>query len=349
MVRFFAALYVLLFHYGFRAHVAEIEGPYFDDATGFFQYGYLGVDLFFIVSGFVILMSAQKSNVVDFAISRVSRLYPAYWVCVLLTVFVIIAYGNELFAITWPQVMANMTMLNGFMRIPHVDGVYWSLLVELKFYFLMGSLLFIRKMKYVELLALGLLSISVLQLAWPYANAPRVVQLLYALTFPDWNSYFVAGMFMFIIWQNRKISWHMVFIPVCLGLSLIYSLGRGVVLSEHYDTEFLQWPIVVMVTLSYLVMLLIALNKLEFINKRSFLKLGVLTYPLYLIHQNIGYIAMDMFGGIINKWILLAILTIIMSLLAYVISKYIEKPFGLYLRNTLKSHKLLNRLKAKIA
>lgn len=55
------------------------------------QYGFLGVQLFFIISGFVICMSAWGRSVGDFFVSRVVRLYPAYWFAVLVTAAVLVA------------------------------------------------------------------------------------------------------------------------------------------------------------------------------------------------------------------------------------------------------------------
>lgn len=54
-------------------------------------YGAMGVQLFFIISGFVILMSAHGRPVGQFAASRISRLFPAYWTAVLLTAFLLLA------------------------------------------------------------------------------------------------------------------------------------------------------------------------------------------------------------------------------------------------------------------
>jgi peptidoglycan/LPS O-acetylase OafA/YrhL len=61
LLRFVAALYVVFYHYGFRGFAKDdMSVVQYQPLEGFSKYGYLGVDLFFIISGFVILMTAKK-------------------------------------------------------------------------------------------------------------------------------------------------------------------------------------------------------------------------------------------------------------------------------------------------
>ncbi|WP_350286175.1 acyltransferase [uncultured Croceitalea sp.] len=347
LFRFFAAVYVLFFHYGFRAHVTEINGPDYGFLSPFFQYGYLGVDLFFIISGFVILMSAQNTNLVGFIISRISRLYPAYWVGIILTTITIVLFGTDLFSIGWKQFLINLTMFQSFVGVPHIDGVYWSLAIELKFYFLIALLLFFKKIKHIKVLGILLLSISLCSLIVPYASTPIYLKLLYFVTFPKWSPYFVAGMFMFLLNKDKENKWNYIFVLISFLLSLQHSLLRGEELELKYGAAFNDWAIIVIVAFSYLAMFLVAFGKLKTINKKGYLRLGVLTYPLYLIHQNIGYIAMNYFSSM-NKWVLLLLLTIITILISYLISKYIETPLGKSLRKCLKESTTLTRFSNKL-
>src|SRR4051812_19156660 len=84
-LRFLAALAVMFFHYTAAEKLlwgnpSRLEFPTMNLLT---RYGYLGVQLFFVISGFVILMTAYGRNVEEFVASRFSRLFPAYWVAVL--------------------------------------------------------------------------------------------------------------------------------------------------------------------------------------------------------------------------------------------------------------------------
>src|SRR5262249_31791003 len=53
--------------------------------TQIFAFGSMGVPLFFMISGFVILMTAQNRSGIEFINSRVARLYPSFWIAVLLS------------------------------------------------------------------------------------------------------------------------------------------------------------------------------------------------------------------------------------------------------------------------
>ncbi|MCU0650139.1 MAG: hypothetical protein MUF00_19285, partial [Gemmatimonadaceae bacterium] len=75
------------------------------------KYGYLGVELFFMISGFVILMTAANGSVRDFVISRAVRLYPAFWVCCTATFLVTMFIGEPRYSASLEQYIVNMTML----------------------------------------------------------------------------------------------------------------------------------------------------------------------------------------------------------------------------------------------
>lgn len=72
-----AALAVVLFHYTTR--FTDLFQPGVPPAVSF-PGGHYGVNLFFIISGFVIFMTLEKTaRPLDFVVSRFSRLFPAYW------------------------------------------------------------------------------------------------------------------------------------------------------------------------------------------------------------------------------------------------------------------------------
>lgn len=80
LLRITAALAVVIYHYTFSGcagHLIPVSFPALRTVT---RYGYLGVDMFFTISGFVVLLSAWGRRPLDFVISRITRLYPAYCV-----------------------------------------------------------------------------------------------------------------------------------------------------------------------------------------------------------------------------------------------------------------------------
>jgi len=349
LLRFIAALYVLFFHYCFRGYLKDgLSTIQFTSLEGFSKYGYLGVDLFFIISGFVILMSAQNSDIIKFMISRFSRLYPAYWVCLLLTATVMLFFGPALQKLSVSDILLNLTMFHGFFGIPHVDGVYWSLIVELKFYIIIGIILLFQGIKHIKLFALLLLGIAIMQLFFPFEDVSSPIKLLYFITFPNWSSYFIAGIFFFLLYKEGFKWYYLIAIFACYFTSLLYAFQHANNLALQFNREFNHVIVALFITIFYLVSYFISLDKLNIINKKYFLTLGVITYPLYLIHQNIGYVIITTFAPYLNKWVLLSLLIVFMLLLSLLIHKIIEKPLGNYFRSKLKHNKFILSMQSRI-
>lgn len=349
LIRFIAAIYVVFYHYGFRGFAKDnMSILEFPPLESFSKYGYLGVDLFFIISGFVIIMSVKNSDLIDFCISRFTRLYPAFWVCVILTAVVSVFFGGAIYQVSLPQVLFNLTMFNGFFGVEHVDGVYWSLVVELQFYFLIAVLLFFKKLKHIKVFGYVLLAISILQLFLPFAEAPRFIQVIYYVTFARWNPYFIAGMFFYFIWSEKEIIKNLIPIIIAYIVAIIYAVQNLEYKATAYNHSFSQTVVISLITSFFVLIFLISINKLSVLNKKKFLYMGILTYPLYLIHQNVGFIIFNNLGVKVNKWLLFFSVFILMLIVSYVINKYIEKPLGSSMRNKLRKNTLLIKLKSKL-
>lgn len=114
LLRFFAALAVVFHHYsldGFAAESMTIM-PY-PLLASISKYGYLGVELFFMISGFVILMTASNGDLKKFVISRLIRLYPAFWVCCSITFFHASYWSLGLFCI-YPSISYQYDAIKRF-------------------------------------------------------------------------------------------------------------------------------------------------------------------------------------------------------------------------------------------
>ncbi|WP_164654758.1 acyltransferase family protein, partial [Pseudomonas viridiflava] len=85
--RFIAAIMAVLYHYTFNgiANGKLSSLSHIPELIEFTKYGYLGVELFFMISGYVIFYSARNRSAAQFAASRAIRLYPSYWFAVLFT------------------------------------------------------------------------------------------------------------------------------------------------------------------------------------------------------------------------------------------------------------------------
>ena len=117
LLRFTAAAAVVVFHF-----YVLLPGttPFQQTVAAVSQFGFLGVPLFFMISGFVILWTAFNRTPGQFVLARLCRLYPSYWVCVLITSAVLGMAGG---APPWRQIVANLTMLHHLFGYDSVDEV----------------------------------------------------------------------------------------------------------------------------------------------------------------------------------------------------------------------------------
>lgn len=109
LLRLLSVLCVALYHYGFRGPVADgatlVAVPGLSPVA---MYGFLGVPVFFIISGFVIAYSAEGRTATGFAIARFSRIYPTFLVCMTLTFLVLLVFGKPHFETSVMQWLANL-------------------------------------------------------------------------------------------------------------------------------------------------------------------------------------------------------------------------------------------------
>lgn len=331
LLRFFAALFVLLFHYTFRGYTADHLSPVgFPLFAPVFKYGYLGVDLFFIISGFVILMSAENATVNQFFASRISRLYPAYWVAVTISSLAVILIHGHPFEVTWGQYFINLTMLNEFIGVESVDGAYWSLAIELKFYFLIAVVLVFSKISHIYPLLITWLAISIAVLFIPtqYAIVSSAIKTIFIT---NWSSYFIAGMLFYLIRRDSASPLPIALLIASLVLSIYNSSIRMDGYRTHFATAYSVWVLIALVICFYALVFLLTTEKLDFLSNKVFLQLGVLTYPLYLIHQLVGYILFYRFAQY-NKYLVLILIIFIVLFISFLINRLVERKLGPFLK-----------------
>ena len=270
--RGFAALAVVFYHYTTRYNELFNE-----QSSWQFAYGWLGVPVFFILSGFVIYLTVDKSkSAIDFLKKRFIRLYPTYWLCLLITLgvecFSGIFRGNP----TWKDILMNFTMFQQFFNFKHVDGAYWSLLPELLFYGLMAFLMKIKKVRSYYLYNAILLIVGMTHLVLPLPIIGKVLSIHYILLF-------MIGIAFYRIYNQINTRWDYAFIIIN------YIIGTKLYFIEHQSLslKLLYIAFGLIIFLYYL----FVKGYFAFLAKfRVFIFFGNISYALYLIHQNIGYI-----------------------------------------------------------
>lgn len=330
LLRFIAAIAVVFFHYTFRGYAADglspMPYPWFAPVS---KYGYLGVHLFFMISGFVILMTAAGGVLKDFVISRMVRLYPAFWACCTATVVTAYFLGAGHFAVTPRQYLVNMTMLSGFLNVPSVDGAYWSLFEEMKFYALVAVVLVLGKIARAQVFLAGWLLVSVaLETVFQNRN-------LHYYLVVDYAAFFIAGATYYLVWQRGPSLGRVGLLAASWGLA-VYQLLRGLAgFERHYATTLSAGVAVGIVSAFYLVFALIALRRTGFIGRRRWLTAGAITYPLYLLHENIGFMIFGHAYPALNPHVLLGGTIVLMLLAAYGVNRLVERPLAPLMKRAL--------------
>ncbi len=311
LVRFFAAFAVVMYHYTARNDLSTF--PLLAEVT---KFGYLGVPLFFIISGYVISLSAHNRSPIEFAVSRFVRLYPVFWVGIFITCVVTVLLDVRDYSAA--QILANMTMLHDYMGFQYVDGVYWTLQAELKFYACIFLLLLLGVFDKFRMWLSIWLALTLLHLL---TNQPFFMGWFIS---PGYSSFFIAGVAFYLI-HKEGVNLYNSFV---MSLSLIISGVRG----WRQATGFIENPgmidqsVVVIVILSFYVLFyLLVTDRIKLAGKKFYLTLGGLTYPLYLIHNVAGKAIIDEYKDVVSEWVMVVCVTVLVIFLSYLVHVYIEK------------------------
>jgi peptidoglycan/LPS O-acetylase OafA/YrhL len=328
-LRGFAAIAVVLFHFALGK----------DEIKYGFNIGSTGVDLFFIISGFVIFLSIQQSkNWNVFLWNRAVRLYPAYWACVTITTALIILKNQSIY---FPKetfecsnnillkYIANLTMFNYYLKFDYIDQPYWTLTIELCFYLLIAIFLFTKRIKHIETIG-AFLSICCFICSFHFIAhnifGHKIIMLIPLLKyFP----LFYSGILLYLMkFENLSPKRFCFFLLTMIFQCYIF-----------YNNGFLFFLNFYEYTLSlvciYSLFILYLFNKLSFIINGTTIWLGKISYSLYLIHQYLGVsiilpFLMNVMG--LNFWTAIFLALILLLVLATAIHKYIEKPALLYFK-----------------
>jgi peptidoglycan/LPS O-acetylase OafA/YrhL len=333
LLRIIAAVAVVVFHYTFSAWMQGLTPVAFPLLGEVTRYGYLGVDLFFVISGFVVLLSAWGRSPRQFVVSRIVRLYPAFWVAVTLTAVVSVISGR--FAVSLFQYLANLTMLNPAVNVANIDVVYWTLWAEIRFYLVVFVLAWIGLTRGRVLLALwGWLALTGLM---ELGLLPGAADLLLQSTF---SHYFIAGMALSLVYRFG-MTWEIAAILLLAYANAVYrGLAFASDVAARYSTGFHPLVIIVVIWTIFMVAVLIALKATAPLGRPWFSVAGSLTYPLYLVHAHIGFVLLAWLGPLVSpypgmKWVLVVGLIVGMGVLAYGIHALVERPVAPRLKRAL--------------
>ncbi|GAB2723536.1 acyltransferase family protein [Streptomyces bullii] len=337
-LRLVAALMVAAYHYGGRGgEVTEAWGSspkdQFPTLHQFFAYGCLGVQVFFVISGFVICMSGWGRPLRSFFASRASRLLPAYWVAVILVtaVFALPVVAYE--AVSPSDALVNLTMLQMPLGVDRVLGVCWTLWAEIRFYALFALCVVLpgASRQRVVMFCAGWTLAAVIAEA---ANEP----LLDLVLMPEYAPFFIGGIGLYLVHRDRRDAhaWGIVAVSWLIGQhyavkGLWHAPDAG---GFSYRSSF---GIVLVVTFGFVAVAAIALGWLNRANWRWLTVAGALTYPFYLVHEHLGWVVIHALHiGLGLPSAAVFVLTVASMLaLAWLLHRYVETPLTPRLRSAL--------------
>ncbi len=332
-LRLMCALWVAIFHFLSIKQAERIWGQepsqVFPNADFFVPYGWLGVEVFFIISGFVICMSSWGRSLGDFFRSRVTRLYPAYWAGVVLT-FVIVYFTPQVTkSPSFSDAIVNLTMLQEPLGAAPVDGVYWTLWAEMRFYLLFAIVVW-WGVTYRRVVAFALI--------WTIASAladGADSELLNLVAMPKYAHYFLVGVGLYLIHRfgHQLLAW------IIVGVNFLLAYHYSV-LRMHHETENvilrpLDAEVVGLILLgSVLLILAIARGRLAWVKWRWVSYAGALTYPFYLVHDRIGRALIYWLHerAELTPYIVLPATLAATLLLAWLVHVLVEKPLSRWLK-----------------
>ena len=274
-----ASLWVVYFHFFFR-YRTYLDRP--EKPLGWFSlpglsevdFGSLPVFWFFMISGFVIVWTLERSRTWrDFAVSRTSRLYPTYWAAAALTATLGLLAPIPTQHYSLGQILANLTMLQEIVGVPHLDGAYWSLTAELTFYLQAGLAAWLGLLPRLPWLVLGWMAACVFNQALPLLTGVDVPWLVQKFAGLRYGHFFGAGIVFYQLWRGRQS----VVLLAALGLSAL--------------TILLAYPpVTAAICLGFFGLFWLAIRgRLRWIICRPLLWLGAISYSLYVSHQMLGY------------------------------------------------------------
>ena len=319
-LRFAAALSVAVFHlmfwswawssvFGVAPGFDHYVGPnvQFPAAAPFTWFGWVGVEIFFVISGFVIANSASKSSASEFLFSRALRLYPAVWVCATLTFIVLLLFaGGKASEFILPYIRAMLLIPKGITG-QWLDCIYWTLAAEMAFYGLVFCAMLTKKIT-LRHLAWGLTIYSAAFNGFALLVLSGAIQsdllywtiLMFRVPAATWllshGCFFALGIWLFISANRRLTGREQIAVAVtCLaGSAEIYYFSSFLLTNiPAISDQSAIVPIGVWAAAVLLIAVAANRNRHAAVTASAepagyWRTLGLITYPLYLTHNVIG-------------------------------------------------------------
>jgi peptidoglycan/LPS O-acetylase OafA/YrhL len=270
-------------------------------------HGYLGVQLFFIISGFVIALTLLHSkDWLDFALRRAARLFPTMIFCAVLTFAILAMLPVTYFEPRLVDFLPSLTFIEPYLwekalgtPVSAIDGAYWSLFVEVKFYFWAGLLFFVfGKARFLPSFTTFLNAVLLLTVVGMLASNKSVLDVGQHIFAAPHLSWFGAGIAFFYLHLDRENRLARLLAVETLVVVIAQAFIRGAELEIPYYLAF------------YALFVLFVFRRqwLRAFEWKPLTSAGEASYSLYLVHQNVGVTLIAVLGGAVGPhWSALAV------------------------------------------
>jgi len=308
-----------------------------------FSYGYLGVPVFFVISGFVISLSIGNSTITpkyfgNFVLRRSIRLDPTYWASIIIA---IVLLNIKLQFLNMPtstpsasNILAHMFYLQNILEIkPIISVIYWTLCLEVQFYlFYILTLWFSQKNTNTSLFSTHIILITLIGVLSIFTDHQLITIPIPGLFIASWH-YFLMGVLVSNVIQKLPYSTTILALWICI--EILFQLNVTI---KAYSFAGIFTCLFIYI--------LWKKNKLNSVfTRKEFQFLGKISYTLYLIHPDIGWkvisIGKLLLGNNVSPVMagVLFIAGLISSILcAYLLHLLVEKPTLIFC-NKLKTSK----------
>jgi len=304
----------------------------------YFGFGYYGVTFFFIISGFVIFFTLDNTTYfISFWKKRMIRLVPSIIIASLITFIVFILFDNAFlfpnshetknFLPSWTFITPEFFNRFSGPDLGYIDGSYWSLWPEIQFYVLSSLIFYLNKKSFVRNFIILSFVLVIIDHVFMNVINPAGTGLLgkMAVNYKSWVHdifnlisylpFFSMGVLFYLLFKNRnnsiKISWTTILCSVVLLICTFYHTSLQVII--FYCVMYLLF----ICFIYYPALLSVFENKI-------LVNIGICSYFLYLIHQNLGVFLINKLGPYFSP--VSVIFTILLFYLLILFSRlYTEK------------------------
>jgi peptidoglycan/LPS O-acetylase OafA/YrhL len=360
VVRFISAVMVMSFHLAFLPWADSHNVisylmpnlPRFSELASVTGLGWVGVEIFFVLSGFVIAYSAEGTSAFVFFRSRFLRLMPGVWICASLVFFVLVAGEMASFSELIRRYLKTMIL---FPKWPWIDAVYWSLCVETFFYAFIGSLLLANRFWQLDFF-MGIIGVAS-ALVWIIFKSFTLFPAGFCGSFPDvfeqletsWGSqlfllrygcFFALGVYIWLLFFKGATLARVSVAVICFIGGYLETLWACLEMARDSGQELVSvaaaaiWAVAVV----FVVTAIIMNNRAHTLigrKVRAVQVLGLMTYPLYLVHQTIGNaVIFYLYGRGMPKLAALFCAVVVCLITSWIISTILEPVLKDRLRGT---------------